>query len=67
MHSVLFTTTVVIQTIVRAVRDDKGSTAMEYGMIIAVLVIAMMVGLTAFAHTTTDIWNMVDARVAAAR
>ncbi len=47
--------------------DIKGATAVEYGLILAVLVVAMLVGFTTLADGTTSIWNMVDAKVANAR
>lgn len=67
MHSIVFAATVAIQTIVRAIRDDRGATAIEYGLIVALVVIAMIVGLTSLADTTTGLWNNVAARVMAAR
>lgn len=60
-------TTLVIQTIVRAVRDRRGATAIEYGLILAFVFIVMIVGLTALANTTTDMWGNVSTKVAAAK
>ncbi|HXH15385.1 MAG TPA: Flp family type IVb pilin [Sphingomonas sp.] len=59
--------TQVIRTIVGALRQTRGATAIEYSLILALVVIAMIVGLTALAGSTTKMWNTVDAKVAAAR
>jgi len=59
--------TTVIRTIMRALRQTRAATAIEYGLILALVVIAMIVGLTALAGSTTKMWNMVDTKVAAAR
>jgi pilus assembly protein Flp/PilA len=66
MRPILSATTIVTRTIARALRDVRGATAIEYGLIIAFVVIAMIVGLTALAGSTTGMWNTVDAKVAAA-
>lgn len=51
----------------RIIRDRRGATAIEYGLILAFVVIAMIVGLTALANSTTGMWNTVDNKVATAR
>lgn len=38
-------------------RDSRGATAVEYGLILALLVIAMMASLTGVATTTAQMWN----------
>jgi pilus assembly protein Flp/PilA len=48
----------------RLVQDQKGATAVEYGLIIALIVLAMMAGLGQFASTTIGMWNNVSAAVA---
>ena len=40
--------------------DDRGATAIEYGLIIALIFFGMMAGLTTFATGLTDMWNHVD-------
>ncbi len=40
--------------------DRKGATAVEYGIIVALIVIAMIVSLGAVADTTNDMWNHVS-------
>ena len=47
----------------RLLRDRKGATAIEYGLILAVVVLAMMVALVEFADTTIDLWNNVADKV----
>jgi pilus assembly protein Flp/PilA len=39
---------------------QKGATAVEYGLIVSLIVIAMLVGLGAFADTTQKMWNKVS-------
>ncbi|BCA60884.1 hypothetical protein HMP09_0118 [Sphingomonas sp. HMP9] len=60
-------TTPVIRTIARAVRDRKGATAVEYGMIVAFVVIAMIVGLATLGRATTGLWTSIETKVTAAR
>ncbi|MBC3942250.1 Flp family type IVb pilin [Sphingomonas albertensis] len=62
-----FATSPIIRTIARALRQQRGATAIEYGLILALMVIAMIVGLTALANSTTGMWNTVDTKVSAAR
>ncbi|WP_298673068.1 Flp family type IVb pilin [uncultured Sphingomonas sp.] len=44
-------------------RDRRGATAIEYGLILAVIVIAMIASLMEVASATTDIWNNVSTKV----
>ena len=39
--------------------DQRGATAVEYGLIISLIVIAMFAGMTKFANTTIAMWNSV--------
>ncbi|MES3151132.1 Flp family type IVb pilin [Sphingomonas faeni] len=55
------------RTIFRVWRDTRGATAIEYGLIIALVVLALIVGLTALANTTVGMWGNVNDKVAAAR
>ena len=51
----------------RALIDDqKGGTAIEYGMICACIVIAMIVALKNVAATNTKMWNDVADQVSSA-
>lgn len=48
----------------KLIRDEKGATAVEYGLIVALIVLAMMAGLSQFAQTTIQMWNDVASNVA---
>ncbi len=45
----------------------RGATAVEYGLILALVVLGMMTGLVVLADSTSSLWNMLHTRVAAAR
>ena len=44
-------------------KDERGATLIEYGLIIALICLAMMVGLQSFAGTTIEMWNRVSEEV----
>ncbi len=44
------------------VDDTSGATAIEYGLILALIAIAMIVTLQSLADTTVSMWNMVRSR-----
>jgi len=44
----------------RLIRDQKGATAIEYSLICALVVLAMIAGLSAFAGSTINMWNNVS-------
>lgn len=44
-------------------RDDHGATAVEYGLIIAMIVLAMVAALSQVAGATTGMWNNVSETV----
>ncbi|NIJ63768.1 MULTISPECIES: Flp family type IVb pilin [unclassified Sphingomonas] len=46
--------------------DRRAATAVEYGFILALIVIAMMASLMSVANTTTDMWSNVTNKVQAA-
>jgi pilus assembly protein Flp/PilA len=48
----------------KLVRDKKAATAIEYGLIVALIVIAMIGGLKVFAGSTISMWNDVQQNVA---
>ena len=50
----------MIQILRKLVRSDRGATAIEYGLIIALVVLGMMIGLTNFANATIGMWNNVS-------
>jgi|tagenome__1003787_1003787.scaffolds.fasta_scaffold14787669_2 pilus assembly protein Flp/PilA len=49
----------------KLLRDIKGATAIEYGLIVALIVIAMIAGLQLFAGSTISMWNAVEQNVTA--
>ena len=49
--------------IFRLVRDSRGATAIEYGLILALVVLALMAALIGLADTTTTMWNNVSTKV----
>ena len=44
-------------------RDTRGATAVEYGLIIALIIIAMVGALTSFARSANNMWNNVSTTV----
>ena len=48
----------------RLVRDERGATAVEYGLIVALIVIAMIGALTQVAGSTINMWVEVEQNVA---
>lgn len=53
-------------TLRRALGDPRGATAVEYGLIVALIVIAMVVALKQVADANTSVWNTVSTKVLAA-
>jgi pilus assembly protein Flp/PilA len=43
----------------RFLKDERGVSAVEYGLIAALIVIAMLAGLIQVANVTTGMWNNV--------
>jgi pilus assembly protein Flp/PilA len=50
----------------KLVGDQSGATAIEYGLIIALIVIAMIAALQGVATTTADMWTRVESESVAA-
>ncbi|MFT4027356.1 MAG: Flp family type IVb pilin [Novosphingobium sp.] len=50
----------------RLVRDEHGATAVEYGLILAMIVIAMMGALSGVANETNKMWGNVQSASATA-
>ena len=48
-------------------RDEQGATAIEYGLIAGMIVIAMMGGLRLFAGEANEMFNMIEESVENAR
>ncbi|MBY8827924.1 Flp family type IVb pilin [Hephaestia mangrovi] len=47
----------------RLAANRSGATAIEYGLIVALIVIAMIASLQGLANVTTKIWNNVSTQV----
>ena len=58
MHGSLF--------IGKLLRDTRGATAIEYGLIVALIVIAMMAALEGVANENTGLWAIVKEKVTTA-
>ncbi|GEM_PF-159634 len=43
--------------------DRRGATAVEYGLILAFVFLAMLVGLQSLGSSTSSMWNYVDGKV----
>ena len=56
-----------VRTMGRKLRSDKrGATAIEYGLIVALIAIAMMGGLRSLGGGANGMWSRLDNRIAAA-
>ncbi|WP_327195557.1 Flp family type IVb pilin [Sphingomonas sp. RIT328] len=44
-------------------RDSRGATAVEYGLIVALIVIVMVVALKQVANANTNVWQTVSTKV----
>ena len=49
----------------KLVRSERGATAVEYGLICALIVIVMLVALSGLADTTIGMWNNIATNVLA--
>jgi pilus assembly protein Flp/PilA len=47
------------------IRDARGATAVEYGLIVALLVIAIISGVSVLGGATGNMWNNMTAKVSA--
>ena len=57
----------MVQFLENLKNDDQGATAVEYGLIIALIFLAMIGGVTTFGETTISMWNNISETVEAAR
>ena len=48
-------------------KDQRGATAVEYGLILAMIFLAMIAGVSNFANQTIEMWNNVSDAVEEAR
>jgi pilus assembly protein Flp/PilA len=50
--------------LLKAILEDRsGATAIEYGLIAALIVVAMIAGFNNFANSTTSMWNKVSTKM----
>ena len=45
------------------IKDQRGATAVEYGLILAMVFIAMMVGIASVGSANSGMWNYVSQQV----
>jgi pilus assembly protein Flp/PilA len=57
----------IVGTLKRLLGNKRGGTAIEYGLIAALIVITMVVAFIEVANTTTGMWGNVNNKMAAAR
>ena len=53
----------IIRSFIAVLRDRRGTSAVEYGLIAALIVIAMFAGLRNVANATITLWNYVALEV----
>jgi pilus assembly protein Flp/PilA len=49
--------------IVRLIRDERGATALEYGMICALVFLVAVGAITDFGHNATNVFNTAGAAI----
>ena len=49
----------------RLLRDNRGATAIEYGLIVALVVIAILASMSSVADENTGLWAIVTSNVTA--
>lgn len=54
-----------LEPLVRLLRDRRAATAIEYGLIVALVVLAMMASLVSLGNVTSTMWNDVSNKVLA--
>ncbi|HEX8302606.1 Flp family type IVb pilin [Sphingomonas sp.] len=54
------------QLLGKLIGDRKAATAVEYGLILALVVLAIITGVSALASTTSGMWNNVSNKVQSA-
>jgi pilus assembly protein Flp/PilA len=52
-----------MRNFVRLIRETRAATAVEYGLIVALIFLAILVGVFALASTTINMWNNVQTEV----
>lgn len=49
-----------MKRLIKLLRDNRGATAIEYGLIAALVVLGAFLGLQNFANTSVGMWNNVS-------
>ncbi len=57
----------MVRRVTKIVSNEQGATAIEYGLILAMVVLAMMAALSAFADGTIGMWNNISTKITAAQ
>ena len=52
----------MVRRLAKLSRDERGATAVEYGLIISMIVLAMVGALVQVAGVTGNMWNSVSSR-----
>ena len=52
----------MVQLLQRIVRDERGATAVEYGFMLVMIVLAMMSALSGVANETSALWQEVASK-----
>jgi len=56
----------VVEFLKKLGRDTEGATAVEYGLILALIFLSMIGAVSSFGQTTIDMWNRVAMTISAA-
>lgn len=56
----------MLKRLIAIVRDSRGATAIEYGLIVSLIVIAIIGAMSVFASKTISMWGNVTAAVTGA-
>ena len=51
---------------IRLLKDDRGTSAVEYALIVALIVLAILAGFSQVATATTMMWNDINEKVSKA-
>jgi pilus assembly protein Flp/PilA len=52
-----------MRRLIRLCKDEKGATVVEYGLILALIFLAMIGGVVAVGTVTSEMWNNVSSEV----
>jgi pilus assembly protein Flp/PilA len=53
----------MLETIRNIARCEKGATAVEYGLIASLIVVAMLTAIGSVATSTSEMWNVISNQV----